>query len=127
VNRRTGVRERVLLVDDDPDILFLSAAVLEREGFAVDIAGSAEEALDKVRVRLPDLVLSDLGMPGLDGEGLLKALLADPALRHIPLAFCTGNRSESETVRLGALGARGLIRKPFDPLALPHQVRTLLA
>jgi two-component system OmpR family response regulator len=119
---------KILIVDDDPDIRRIAALALERiGGFHVILAASAEEALASVAAEVPDLVLLDVTMPGTDGPATLLALRAMPATERVPVVFFTATSSEVEKARLCALGALGVIAKPFDIADLPRRVRDILA
>jgi len=120
-------RRRALVVDDESEIAELIAEMLNREGFAVEIAGNGEEALGELRKRSYDLVLSDVRMPDLDGPALLRRLQSEwPALAE-RLIFLTG-----DTLDLGAgsvldgLG-RPVIEKPISPDEVRRVVQATLA
>jgi PAS domain S-box-containing protein len=120
-------RHRALVVDDERDIAELIAEMLNREGFAVEIASNGEEALGELRRRSYDLVLSDVRMPDLDGPALLRRLQSEwPALAE-RLIFITG-----DTLDLGAgsvldgLG-RPVIEKPISPDEVRRVIHTTLA
>jgi two-component system OmpR family response regulator len=122
-----GVR-RILLVDDDPDIRQIAALSLWRVGrFHVDLAASGAEAIAILAGDLPDLVLLDVSMPGMDGPATLEAIRRIPAASQLPVVFFTATSSEAEVARLCALGAVAVIPKPFDVGALPRRVRDILA
>lgn len=109
----------VLYVDDDPDICSVVQATLsEIGGLEVDTAGCGERAIELVHERRPDLVLMDVMMPGLDGPSTLKRLRASPAVADIPVVFMTAKVMPAEVAHYLALGAAGVIRKPFDPSTL---------
>ena len=116
----------LLLVDDDPMILLLAGRVLEAAGWVVRTATSAEGALEHARREVPDALLLDLFLGGVDGDELLGRLREVPGMTYVPAAFLTGQRDAAEVGRLRALGARGVIAKPFDPETLSEQVRRLL-
>lgn len=117
---------RVLYVDDEPDLREVAAMSLELDpDLEVRACGSGAEALEVLDHWRPDLILLDLMMPGMDGpstHGVIKERLGDA----IPVVYFTARAEESEKVRLLALGARGVIAKPFDPMALAGQVRGYL-
>jgi two-component system OmpR family response regulator len=124
---------RILLVDDDPDIRQIAALSLRRIGkFEVVAAASGADALNALAVitaagrEVPDLVLLDVSMPGMDGPATLQALRSDPATAKVPVAFFTATSSDEEVARLCALGAVAVIPKPFDVAALSRQVRDIL-
>jgi two-component system OmpR family response regulator len=118
----------ILLVDDDPDIRRIAVFSLRRLGnFRVQPAASGPEALAIVSREVPDLVLLDVSMPGMDGPATLAALRELPAPAPVPVVFFTATSSDAEVARLCALGAVAVIPKPFDIAALPRRVGDILA
>jgi len=118
----------VLLVEDERDIRMIARVSLQQlGGFTVIEAASGAEALDIVSRVLPDVILLDVMMPGMDGTGVLRALQRVPATAAVPVIFLTAKAMPAEHDRLRALGARAIVTKPFDPAALPHLVRQALA
>lgn len=119
---------KVLIVDDESDIRRIAGLGLSRlGGCEVVEASNAREALDQARATCPDVILLDVMMPGQDGPATLEALRADPSTALIPVVFLTAKAMPSEVARLTALGAAGVLTKPFDPRTLADQVRTRLA
>lgn len=119
---------RILYVDDDDDIREVAVMALELdEALVVRACGSGGEALEVAPEFQPALILLDVMMPKMDGPTTLAGLRADPRTAHIPIVFITARTHSAEVERLKALGALGLIPKPFDPMALADQVRALLA
>lgn len=117
---------RILYVEDEPHIREITKLALEMLGnFQVEVAGSGAEALARLRDLAPDMILLDVMMPGLDGPGTLVALRQVPGMQSVPVAFMTAMLQPEEISRLQALGARGVIAKPFDPMTLADQVRAL--
>ncbi|MGP0090659.1 MAG: response regulator [Xanthobacteraceae bacterium] len=115
---------RVLHVDDEPDIRDLVEISLGLDpGFAVRSCASCEEALAAVGEWSPHLILVDVTMPGLDGPALLARLRARPETAPIPVVFMTARAQTKELERFKALGAVGVIPKPFDPMTLAEAVR----
>jgi len=113
----------ILYVDDDPDIRqIVQMALGLGQGLAVHTGESGEQALALARELQPDLVLLDVMMPGLDGPGTLSRMRADPALSRIPVIFMTAKAMPQEVARFCAMGAAGVIPKPFDPMRLVQQV-----
>jgi CheY-like chemotaxis protein len=118
---------KILVVDDDPDIRRIAALALERlGGFQVELASGAEEALELIARELPDVVLLDVSMPGRDGPATLLALRALPGAERIAVVFFTATSSEEEAARLCALGAVGVIAKPFELADLPRRIRDMV-
>ena len=119
---------RVLLIDDDPDIRKIGALALASiGGFEVEFAGSGPEGVSAAAAGTPDVVLLDRMMPGMDGVETLNALRQLPALAATPVVFFTAKVQRAEVEQLVALGALGVIGKPFDPITLATQLRALLA
>lgn len=118
--------ERILVVDDDPDILQFVRLNLELDGFAVDLAGGGEEALAKAGSAPPDLMLLDVMMPEIDGLTVLRRLRSDPATANIPVIILTARSLAEDRVRGLDLGADDYITKPFDLEELIARVRTVL-
>ncbi|HLD08429.1 MAG TPA: response regulator, partial [Methylophilaceae bacterium] len=108
--------QRILTVDDDPDILKLLGMRLQAAGYQVVSAKNAEEALAQIALSRPALVISDLRMPGMDGLALFDAIhLADPAL---PVILLTAHGSIPEAVDATQRGVFGFLTKPFDSKSL---------
>jgi CheY-like chemotaxis protein len=118
---------RILLVDDAEDIRRIAHLSLEGLGrFPTALAASAAEALAMAASDPPDLIVMDVLMPDMDGPTALAALRRDPALRAIPVVFMTARAQPADEARYLALGAIGVIRKPFDPMTLPGELQRLV-
>lgn len=114
----------VLFADDDADIRAVVALSLKRDAlFTLRSCASGAEALHAAREWRPDLALLDVSMPVLDGPAVLAHLHADRRTAAIPVVFLTGRVEGPERARWKALGAAGVIAKPFDPLALAGELR----
>ncbi|WP_077147511.1 response regulator [Sphingopyxis sp. KK2] len=119
--------DRVLYIDDEDDIREVAEMALELDpGFEVRTCASGQEGLAAAREWQPRLILLDVMMPELDGPGVLERLRQDPATAAIPVVFITARTQAHEVERLRGLGARGVLAKPFDAMALAGQVRALL-
>lgn len=118
--------ERILVVEDQPELRAIAALALgEIGGFRVCLCEDGAAALAAFAGFDPDLLLLDVVMPGLDGPATLAALRALPAWRGAPVAFMTGLAGDGEIAGYRALGAAGVIAKPFDPLGLADQARRI--
>jgi CheY-like chemotaxis protein len=112
-----------LVVDDNPDITDMLAAVLRHAGYTVSSAYSAPDALTMAVARHFDVVVSDIGMPGMTGHELARALRAMPEYRAIPMVAVTGFDMYDDRERSAEAGFSAHLSKPIDPLALTQAVR----
>jgi CheY-like chemotaxis protein len=118
--------QKILYVEDEPDIQAIARMALERiGGFTVKVCSSGEEALQTAVDFAPDMILLDVMMPGMDGPTTLKALQGFPALVDVPMAFMTAKVQPSEIAHLKSLGVRDVIAKPFNPLTLAAQITAI--
>ena len=113
----------VLVVDDEPEIIRLVRDYLERAGFAVATAAAGDEALRTARRVRPDLVVLDLGLPGLDGLDVARQLRGEGA---VPIIMLTARTDEADRVAGLELGADDYVPKPFSPRELVARVRAVL-
>jgi DNA-binding response OmpR family regulator len=120
------MRERILVVDDDPDILQFVRVNLELEGFTADTAGGGRAALEEAKARPPDLVLLDVMMPEMDGLTVLRRLRQMPVTANVPVIILTAKALSEDKIRGLDLGADDYITKPFDVEELVARVRTVL-
>ncbi len=119
--------QKVVLCDDDPDIRAIGEIALHSVGgWEVVCVSDGFAALEAARTEKPDVILLDIMMPNLDGPGTFEKLRADPQSAHIPVVFMTAKAQTHELRAYTELGAAGVIAKPFDPIALPDQIRELL-
>jgi two-component system cell cycle response regulator DivK len=116
----------VLIVDDNPLNLELVNDVLTAAGFTVRQAGSAEEALRSARERPPDLILLDIGMPGMDGYAAVRALKADPTTREIVTVAVTAFAMPEDEGRARKAGFDAYISKPIQTRSLSGTVAQLM-
>lgn len=118
--------ERILLVDDEPDIITVGAmALTDIGGLEVTTARSGAEALEILQRTIPDVIVLDVMMPGMDGPTTLARLRERPELASIPVIFLTAKAQPSELTRYLELGAVGVIPKPFDPMTLADRIREM--
>ena len=116
----------VLCVDDDEDIRQIASLALSlNQEISVETCESGEAALAMLPRVLPEFIILDVMMPGLDGPATLARIRANPLLAGIPVAFMTAMAMPKEVERFKALGAVGVIPKPFDPMRLAGQVAEL--
>ncbi len=117
---------RILVVDDDPDLLEVMGAMLRAEGYEVSVAGNGPEALDLLSTFRPDLVLLDVGLPGMNGYEICEAIQHTDAGDHVPVVFVTAAREEPDRARAFSVGAAGHLTKPVDYSALLETARVQL-
>ena len=116
----------ILIADDDPQVVELVQAYLEREGFAVVVAADGESALERVARERPDLVVLDIMLPKLDGWAVCRRLREDPATRTIPIVMLTSRGEEMDRVLGLELGADDYVTKPFSPRELVARIKAVL-
>ncbi len=117
---------RVLVVDDDPQVLRLMRVNLELEGYDVVSAPDGEEALEAVVNQRPDIVVCDVMMPGVDGLTVLRNMRANPRTSKIPFVVVSAKAQRSDVKAALDMGADRYITKPFDPQELLDAVEHLL-
>lgn len=121
----TYKKYQILVVDDIPDNQLLLKTLLEVEGYSVDVADTADLALEKMHGSLPDLVLLDVMMPNIDGFELTRKIRRDAKLRFLPVVLITAHGEVCRIKGLAA-GATDFIRKPFDLPTLLLTIENLL-
>lgn len=118
--------QRILYVEDEPDIQTVAKLALEMVGgFTVKICSSGEEALAEAAGFMPDMILLDVMMPGMDGPTTFNRLREQPIAAKIPIVFMTAKIQPSEIAYYKSLGAIDVIAKPFDPMTLADQIRII--
>jgi len=118
--------QKVLVVDDEEDILELLRFNFSREGYQVPCAISGELALSLVRSEIPDLIVLDLMLPGIDGLEVTRRLKNNPDTRNIPIIMLTAKGEEADIVAGLELGADDYVTKPFSPRILLARARAVL-
>jgi len=120
-------KARVLIADDEPNIVISLEFLMKKEGFDVAVAGDGEAALAKAADFCPDLVLLDVMMPKKSGYEVCEALRADPARAGLKIIMLTAKGRETEVTKGLALGADAYVTKPFSTKDLVARIKTLLA
>lgn len=121
----TAAKKRILVIDDEKDILKLVQYNLEREGYQVVCAKSGEEGIEAARAKEPDLILLDLMLPGMDGLEVCKLLRLNKDTRYIPILMLTAKSSEIDQILGLELGASDYITKPFSVKVLSARVKNV--
>jgi len=119
-------RERILVVDDEPDIVALVVYHLAKDGYRVSSASSGSEALATARRERPALMVLDLMLPGLSGFEVLEQLRADESTADIAVLMLTARKEEPDRIKGLSLGADDYLTKPFSPQELVLRVRAIL-
>lgn len=119
--------KRLLIVDDEPNLLRAVAVCLRGEGYEVETARSGEEALFHIAQRLPDLIVSDIRMPRMDGYALARQLRRNPRTDLIPIVFLTAKDESSERIAGIRSGVEAYLTKPFEPDELLAVIGNILA
>ena len=119
-------KEKVLVVDDEEDILELVRYNLNKDGYKITCALTGEEALKKARSENYDLIILDLMLPGIDGLEVTRKLKDEPKTRDVPVVMLTAKGEESDVVAGLELGADDYVTKPFSPRILTARVRAVL-
>lgn len=118
--------KKIMIVDDEPDIVELVSYNLKKEGFDVSSASDGEEALNKIRVGNYDLVILDLMLPGVQGTEICRILRNDPATQRVPVIMLTAKGEEIDRIVGLEIGADDYITKPFSPRELAARIRAVL-
>ncbi|MFL5486694.1 MAG: response regulator [Gemmatimonadaceae bacterium] len=122
----SSTADRVLVVDDEPDIVALVAYHLAKSGYAVSTATSGPDGLASARREKPSLIVLDLMLPGLSGLEVMEELRGDPATAGIAVLMLTARREEGDRIKGLTLGADDYLTKPFSPQELVLRVAAIL-
>lgn len=118
---------KVLVVDDEPNIVLSLEFLMQQAGFEVETAEDGATALAKVEAAPPDLILLDISLPGISGFDVLEQLRQEPLYARLPIIMLTAHGREVEKEKGLALGADDYVTKPFSTQALVEKVQALLA
>ncbi|NWN81969.1 MAG: response regulator [Halomonas sp.] len=118
---------KVLVVDDEPNIVLSLEFLMQQAGFEVVTAEDGESALSRVQEGAPDLVLLDISLPGISGFDVLERLRGDTTHARLPIIMLTAHGREVEREKGLALGADDYVTKPFSTQALVEKVKSLLS
>ena len=119
-------KHKILIVDDEPDILEFMQYNLEKEGFEVFLAASGKEAIEVAKKQLPDLIILDVMMPGMDGIEICRELRNDSRLGDTIIAFLTARNEDYSQIAGFESGADDYIAKPIKPRVLISRIKALL-
>ena len=119
-------KKKVLIADDEPNIVVSLEFLMQREGYAVSIARDGAEALEAIRRERPDLVLLDVMMPGKSGYEVCQAVRADESLAGVKILMLTAKGRDTDVAQGQGVGADGYVTKPFSTRELAARVREML-
>lgn len=118
--------KQLLVVDDDPSLLLAVSETLRAEGYEVQTARRGSEAMIRVAESLPDLIISDIRMPGMDGYALVRNLRSSPRTRLVPIVFLTAKDETVDRIAGFRSGVDAYVTKPFEPEELVAIVKSIL-
>ncbi|MGB9181342.1 MAG: response regulator transcription factor [Pyrinomonadaceae bacterium] len=119
--------KRLLVVDDEPNLLRAVEACLRAEGFEVTTARSSREALVRIAQTIPDLIVSDIRMPGMDGYQFAQQLRASSRTALVPVIFLTAKDETADRIEGFRAGVDAYLTKPFEPDELVAVIRSILS
>ncbi len=122
----TSAAQRILVVEDEPDIAALIAYQLTREGFRVETVESGTDALGSIYRSIPNLIILDRMLPGLSGDEVITRLRGDSETSSIPVLMLTAKREQEDRIEGFELGADDYLTKPFSPRELVLRVKAVL-
>ena len=117
--------QHILIVDDSPTERYYMTDILVKAGFTVVVAENGEEALAKIKISKPQLILMDVVMPGANGFQVTRAIARDPELANVPIIICSSKNQETDRIWGLRQGARDYLVKPVDPVQLLAKIATL--
>ena len=118
--------KEILIVDDEPSIVVPIQFLMQQQGYNVIVAENGHDALDMIYKYVPDLILLDIMLPGIDGYEVCEIVRLNPNLRNVKIIFLTAKGREVEIAKGMALGADATITKPFSNAELVAKVKTIL-
>ena len=119
-------RSKIVVIEDEPDIVEVMCYNLQREGYQVSSATRGDEGLELVRNQSPSLVILDLMLPGMDGLSVCQQIKSDPLTRSTPIIIVSAKGEESDVVIGLGLGADDYMAKPFSPREMLARVKAVL-
>lgn len=118
---------RILIVDDDENNLKLLSLILQKLGYTLETAIDGKLALEKLKIRPPDVMLLDLMMPGIDGQQVLKTMKEDERMKEIPVIIVSAVRDRDTVLQCIDMGARDYMIKPYDQELVRSRVQAVLS
>ena len=125
--RAVAISQKILVIEDDPSFQRYLSFILEKEGYQVVLASNGLVGLRKAKEESPDLLISDVMLPGLDGFEICHRLRSDPATAGLPILMLSAKGQESDKQTASRMGANEFYVKPVDRQVLLNKVKELLA
>ena len=125
-SKKKSAPAKILVIDDEPDLVSTIQCRLEWSKFEVIAAGNGEEGLEKAANKKPDLILLDIDMPGMNGHEVLDRLRNRPDLRDIPVIMCTALCDPEDIAKASSYGVVDYVAKPFDFSELVEKISNVL-
>lgn len=119
-------KPHILIIEDDASVCELLFSCLDKDGYRVSVAQSGEAALSQIEEDLPEVVVLDLNLPGMNGLDVCRAMRRDPWMGQLPVLMLTGKTEEDDIVAGLEVGADDYMTKPFSPKLLTARVKALL-
>lgn len=119
--------DKILVIDDEQDILRIVAYSLQKWGYNVVTAANGQEGLDKMEAENPDLVLLDAGMPVMTGFQMLEEIRSNPEWKNIPVIMLTAHSDPKDIAKARTYGIVDYVTKPFDPMELREKLERALS
>lgn len=119
--------QKILIVDDEPNIVLALQFLMEQNNFEVDIASSGEAAIEAIMRIVPDLILLDIMLPGIDGYEVCEIVRLNPKWKHAKIIFLTAKGCDVDVAKGMLLGADAYIVKPFSNAQVVEKVKELLS
>ncbi len=126
MNSAAPLQERILVVDDEPEIVTLIGYHLENAGYGVSTAGTGKQAIKTATAEPPDLIVLDVMLPDMSGVEVLSVLRDVPAASHVPVLMVTALRQDADRIRGLSVGADDYLTKPFNPEEMVLRVKAIL-
>lgn len=117
--------KKILYIDDDSDMQLIFELALKEKNYDLKICSSGQEALDSAAAFQPDLIITDVMMPDMDGPTTIKKLREVESLKNIPVIFLTARTEKEEIQRYKDLGAKHVLIKPFNPMTLSEEIERI--
>ena len=127
MNTKTSIKKRIIVVDDEPDIVRTMEIFLKSENFDVITAKDGIEALDKIKKEMPDLIILDIMLPKLNGYTICRMLKFDAKYKKIPILIFTARAQEIDQMKAKEVCADAYITKPFRSEVLLEKIKQLLS